>query len=258
MSQDFATVTEVAGDDVSSEQINRLCNRYYWAGPHCEGKDVLELACGSGQGLGYLESKAKSIRAGDIDRKLVALARAHYGSRLPIEVMDAQALPYADKSLDTILLFEAIYYLQEPEKFVSESRRVLRDGGTVLVVSANKDLFDFNPSPYSHKYYGVIELRDLFAEYGFASSFFAKWSSAEISLKQRILRPVKKAVIASGLMPKTMAGKKLLKRLVFGQLLPMPVEIAAGTCQYDPPRPIDSGMADREHKVIYCAARLGS
>ncbi len=54
MGNDYVSVTEIAGDDVTQEQIDRLCNRYYWAGQYCAGKDVVETACGSGQGLGYL------------------------------------------------------------------------------------------------------------------------------------------------------------------------------------------------------------
>ena len=38
---DFTTVTEVAGEEVSGEQIERLAHRYYWAGEFCRGRDVL-------------------------------------------------------------------------------------------------------------------------------------------------------------------------------------------------------------------------
>ena len=54
MSGDYISVTEIAGDEVTGEQIVRLGNRYYWAGCYCAGKDVVEAACGTGQGLGYL------------------------------------------------------------------------------------------------------------------------------------------------------------------------------------------------------------
>jgi hypothetical protein len=46
MDNDYVSVTEIAGDEVTQEQINRLCNRYYWACLHCSGKDVVEVACG--------------------------------------------------------------------------------------------------------------------------------------------------------------------------------------------------------------------
>jgi SAM-dependent methyltransferase len=74
--------------------------------------------------------------------------------------------------MDVIILFEAIYYLPSTERFVSECRRVLRYGGKVLIAIANKDLYDFNSSPYSYKYYGVVELKELFSKQGFTVEFY--------------------------------------------------------------------------------------
>ena len=48
MANDYLDVTELAGDDVTREQIERICHRYYWAGGYCRGKDVVEAACGAG------------------------------------------------------------------------------------------------------------------------------------------------------------------------------------------------------------------
>ena len=39
---DYSTVTELAGDEITQEQLERLCHRYYWAGSYCAGKEVLE------------------------------------------------------------------------------------------------------------------------------------------------------------------------------------------------------------------------
>lgn len=257
MNLDFTTVTELAGDEVPIEQVERLAHRYYWAGEYCRGQDVLEVACGAGQGLGYLASLSNSVCAGDITPALVARARAHYGSRVKITEMDAQALPFPDHSLNVVILFEAIYYLPSAERFVDECRRVLRPGGRVLIVTANKDLYDFNPSPFSHRYYGVSELGEIFGENGFSCEFFGNMSVDTASWRQRILRPIKKLVVKLNLMPKTMAGKKLLKRLVFGRLVPMPAEIDQKTAPYTPPTPLGSGQPDCRFKAIYLVATKG-
>ena len=102
-------------------------------------KDVLELACGPGQGLGYLASVVSSLHAGDITPSLVAMARTHYGSRVVIAEMDAENVPLPDGNVDVIIFFEAIYYLRSPARFVSECSRLLRPGGVVLLATANKD-----------------------------------------------------------------------------------------------------------------------
>jgi SAM-dependent methyltransferase len=196
------------------------------------------------------------LRAGDISPVLVKLAQAHYGERVKIAPMDAQALRFEDRSLDVVILFEAVYYLPSAEAFVKECLRVLRPGGTVLLVTANKDLYDFNPSPFSHRYYGVVELGDLFGSAGFACEFFGNTAVDAVSWRQRILRPVKATVVKLDLMPKTMAGKKALKRLVFGRLAVMPAEISAATATYRAPARVEPGVPNRQFKVIHLAATL--
>jgi len=215
-----------------------MCQRYYWAGNYCKGKEVLEVACGTGQGAGYLAGLASNYHAGDYSEKILEIARAHYGERIQFQRLDAQQLPFENGSFDTVILFEAIYYLPSAERFVAECRRVLRSGGKVLIATANKDLFDFNPSPHSFTYYGVSELNDLLRRYGFASSFFGNTPVGDLLWRQRMLRPVKKFATNSGLMPKTMEGKKILKWLVFGSLVPMPAEIVARMVPYVDPVPI--------------------
>jgi SAM-dependent methyltransferase len=253
---DFTDVTEMAGEEISPEQLFRLANRYYWAGPYADGKDVIEVACGTGPGLGYLAARAKSLRAGDYSQAMVDQVAAHYGDRIDCRQFDAQAMPFEDDSADLILIFEALYYVPSAEAFVAECRRVLRPGGHVLVSNANPDLFDFNPSPHSFTYHGVTGLAALFAEAGFETEFWGSTPLAKVGLKQKILRPVKRFVVASGLMPKSMAGKRLLKRLVFGEPVRMPAEITEAMTEVETPTPLPADRPDTGHKVIYCAARL--
>lgn len=252
---DFLTVTELAGDEVSQEQIQRICNRYYWAGEYCRGKDVLEAACGTGQGLGYLEKISKSVQAGDYSGKILDIAQSHYGDRILLTQFDAQDMPFSAQSFDVVILFEAIYYLPQADRFVDECRRVLRPGGVVLIATANKDLFDFNPSPFSHTYYGVRELHELFVSKGFEVECFGDTPVSSVSWRQKLLRPVKRIAVELGLIPKTVDGKKWLKKFVFGKLTQMPAEISANTCEYVRPTAL-SNKPDTEHKVIYCAASL--
>ncbi|HHT9125302.1 MAG TPA: class I SAM-dependent methyltransferase [Candidatus Brocadiia bacterium] len=256
MSVDYLAVTELSGDKVAQEQVDRLYNRYYWAGRYCVGKDVLEVACGTGQGLGHLLERAKSVNAGDYSTDILKIAQAHYGDRIALKQFDAQDIPYPDKSMDVVILFEAIYYIHSAEKFVSECRRILRNGGKVLIATANKDLYDFNPSPHSYKYYGVVELHDLFKKHGFSVECFGNTPVDVLSLRQRVLRPLKKLAVKSGLVPKTADGKKFFKRLVFGRLVKMPDEIEDGMMPYMEPTKLSSIQADRKHKVIYCVATL--
>lgn len=252
----YKDVTEMTGEEISGEQLQRMCNRYYWAGEYATDKDAIEVGCGAGAGLGYLASRARSVQACDIADDVLAPPRAHYGSRIRIDTADAMKLPYADNSADVMLLFEAIYYVPDANAFMTEAKRVLRSGGILLIATANKDLFDFNPSPYSHVYYGVVELAALMNKHGFEVVETAGGTPlASVSMRQRVLRPVKKIVVSLGLMPKTMAGKKLLKKLVFGTMVAAPAELGANTCPYEKPQAIPATEPNRSYKVIFCAGK---
>jgi SAM-dependent methyltransferase len=252
----FADVTELAGDEVSQEQVARVCTRYGWAARYCQGKDVLEVACGTGPGLGLLAATSRTFTAGDISEVILARGRSHYGARLDIRVLSAEALPFNDQSLDVVILFEALYYVPNAEQFVRECKRVLRPNGHVLISNANKDLPDFNPSPYSTVYHGVVELGGLFTAAGFNAEFFGDIPVTSLSWRQKIFRPIKRIVVALNLMPRSMAGKKLLKRLVFGEMSRFPAEITpAMAAASNAPRSVRGDVPDQTHKVILCAAR---
>jgi SAM-dependent methyltransferase len=252
---DYTDVTELSGDDVTQEQIDRICQRYYWAGEFCRDKDVLEVACGTGQGLGFISTLANTLIAGDISTPMVAKAKAHYGKRIDIRLMDAEDTQLPDSSCDVVILFEAIYYLPDMERFIKECRRILRTGGYLLLASANKDLYDFNPSPYSFVYYGVVEMGDWLTRNRFNCEFYGGSPVESATFRQRLLRPIKALAVRFNLIPDTMATKKILKRFVFGRLVPMPAEILAGDGNIIPPQPLVAGKTDATHKVIYCAAR---
>lgn len=132
---------------------------------------------------------------------------------------------------------------------------MLRDDGTLLIANANKELRDFNPSAYSVHYHGVLELSEDLGVIGFTTEFFGFLSTRSISIKQKLLRPIKRIVVALGLMPKTMRGKQLLKRVVFGKLIRMPNELLGNEFKYCPPVALEHNKRDTEHKVIYCVAK---
>lgn len=253
---DYTDVTELAGDAVSKEQVERICQRYYWAGESCHGKDVLEVGCGTGQGLGYIAGLATSLVAGDYSNAMLEIARRHYGDRIVLRRFDAQDMPFDDRSFDIVILFEAIYYLPSARRFVAECKRVLRPGGKVLVTAANKDLYDYNPSPHAHRSFGAPELTELFTAHGLSVECFGGTPLDRVSLRQKLMRPAKKIAVALGLMPKTMTAKKFLKRVVFGKLAEMPREVTASMAPAVRPTPIPVDRPDTKHKVIFCAATV--
>lgn len=78
---EYVTVTELPGFKAHREQIERLYHRYRFAAEYCKGKEVLEVACGGGIGLGYLGKFATKVVSGDIDEGVLKFTRARYKNR---------------------------------------------------------------------------------------------------------------------------------------------------------------------------------
>lgn len=256
MKIDYTHITELSGDAVSAEQIHRMCNRYGWAGQYCNNKDVLELACGTGQGAGYLSGCANYYLATDYSWPMVKALKSHYRDRVDVLQCSSELMPVKDESFDVIIVFEAIYYFPDIKKFVSECMRVLRKNGKVLIATANKDLYDFNPSPHSIAYYGVLELKELFSSKGLTCQFYGDVSVRDVSVLQKLARPIKWLAVKLNFVPKTNDTKKWLKSLVFGKLVTMPSELTRNEIQetYTMLKKISSDSADMEYKVILCEA----
>ena len=219
----FIEVTETSKSFVSKEQIQRMENRYSWASSLSKSKDVIEIACGTGQGLSLIQNSARSVKACDISKKMINTAKETYSEEsIEFQVSDALSLPYKNNSADIIILFEAIYYLKNISQFMHEVKRVLRPNGELLISTANSDLYDFNPSPYSINYYGAKDLYDLLAENNYKVELFADLSLKNITIKQKLFRLIKYLSVRLNLMPKTMKGKKIFKNIVYGDLVKMP------------------------------------
>ena len=253
---DFSNVTEVPGARASREQAAMLYTRYAFAAGLCRDKEILEVACGSGMGLGFLARTAKRVVGGDCTQGLLQQARMHYGARIPLVRLDAHKLPFRDRSFDAIILFEAIYYLADPSHFLQECRRVLREGGGVIVCSANKEWDGFNRSPFSHMYYSSGEIAELLGPHGFTVDLFGGFPTEPKSALGRVIMTIRKLAVAWNLIPRTMKGKELLKRVFYGKMIVLPGEIPEGMAREYALDSIPAEALDSSHKVLYAVGRL--
>lgn len=250
---DYSRITESPGLKATREQIARIYHRYHFARKYIVGKDVLEVACGSGIGLGYLAQVANKVVGGDIDEKNVHLARRIYGSQenILIELMDAHDLPFKGETFDVVLLFEAIYYLKSPSKFVAEARRVLKNRGLLIMCTVNKDWKDFHPSPYTHKYFSVPELYYLLKKEGFSIKGIYGAFPVEKGFKSEVVSVMKRMAVKLDLIPGSLAARAYLKRIFMGKLEPLPEMIFKDMAPYKEPVPLDFQKISQEFKIIY-------
>jgi SAM-dependent methyltransferase len=253
---DYALVSEIPGIRVTREAASMLHTRYKFVSGFCENKDVLELGCGAGIGLRYLARRARLLVGGDISESLLCLARRSDSVPAPLVRLDAQRLPFRESSFDVVLLFEALYYLPRPKEFLSECRRVLRDGGTVLLCSANKEWAGFSPSALSHNYFSAYELRQLLAENHFDTEIFGAFRDFAKTRSEKLVNFTRTIAVRLGLIPGTMRSKEFLKQIFYGRLVTLGSEIPEDIAEFRPPEPIPSGEEKTAtYKVIYAVAR---
>jgi len=253
---DYSGVTEVAGTRVTREALSMLYTRYAFGATFAEGHDVLEVACGGGPGLGYLAKRARRVIGGDYTAPLLARADRHYQGEIPLLRLDAQALPFRSGSFGAVLLYEALYYLPEPDRFVAEAARVLGRPGCLVISTVNPEWSDFNPSPLSTRYFSSHELASLLSEYGFLTEIFGAFPAINASAKERAVSAVRRAAIRLHLVPSTMKGKERLKRLFLGRLVAFPLEVTEAMAPYCPPARLRTNAAPlRDFKVLFAVGR---
>lgn len=252
---DYSSVTEVPGGQTTPEGLSMLLTRYRQAAQLSVGGDVLEIACGSGVGLGALAGGGRFVVGGDYTFQLLTKARDVYRGAIPLIQLDAQALPFRSESFDLVVLYEAIYYLQRAEVFMQEAHRVLKRSGTLLICTVNPQWPDFNPSPYSTRYWSAVELKTALGAQGFDADMAGAFPHAKAGARDHVLSALKRGAIALGLIPRTMKGKEVLKRLFVGRLVPIPSVLADASATAQPLSPLDGALLVDCFKVIYARAR---
>ncbi|MGH2379082.1 MAG: methyltransferase domain-containing protein [Candidatus Limnocylindria bacterium] len=253
--RDFGDVTEVPGLPVTRVQLARAYHRYEVARRHAGGKDVLEVACGTGQGLGYLAREARSVVGGDYTASNLVAARRTYQGRLPLVQLDAQALPFGRAAFDVVLVLEALYYFPDAEGAVAECVRVLRPGGRLVVSSVNPAWPDFGRSIRSTRYFDSRELADLLGVDGLGVQVFGAFaeSSGPVAAARSLLRRTANRL---GLVPGSLRAKAALKRFFYGPLQKGPAELDPAVVTGEPLDPVGPGVRDERHSILYAIGTL--
>jgi ubiquinone/menaquinone biosynthesis C-methylase UbiE len=107
------------------------------------GGSVLEVAPGPGFLSIELAKRGLQVRAVDISKTFVEIARhnaAAEGVKALFQRGNAAALPVDDASVNFVVCRAAFKNFTEPVKAMAEMRRVLRSGGTALLIDMRRDV----------------------------------------------------------------------------------------------------------------------
>lgn len=106
------------------------------------GKHVLEVGCGRGGGLSYINRylKPETCTGIDLNNKAVQFCRRHYKeNNISFVRGDAQSLPFEANSFDVVVNVESSHRYPENELFFSEVYRVLKPGGHFMFTDFRDD-----------------------------------------------------------------------------------------------------------------------
>lgn len=94
---------------------------------------VLELACGTGLLSVKIAPMVKHLEATDFSAEMIKQAKNKpHSSKLYFSVQDATALPYTPETFDAVIISNALHIMPDPQKALSEIRRVLKNDGILI------------------------------------------------------------------------------------------------------------------------------
>ena len=131
------------------EMLERMNQSHYevtgWALSYWEMQEddrVLDIGCGGGATLHRMAEKVTSGHVTGVDYSAVSVETSRRNNEKNIssgkmDVLEGSVenLPFADDSFDKIITVESFYFWPDPQENLKEVRRVLKSGGTFLLVA---------------------------------------------------------------------------------------------------------------------------
>lgn len=127
---------------------------YEFASTLVQGKTVLDVGCGSGEGLELLHVKAEQAVGIDLDERLKR-------KDINIQFKDVSVIP--DKSFDVVICIDVIEHVEDDKEFVKHLVRVARE---LLFVSTPNYAVGRNVHPYHIREYTPYEFECMFSGLG--------------------------------------------------------------------------------------------
>ena len=100
-----------------------------------EGKDVLDVACGTGVLIpDYLKRKVSSVTAIDISPAMTAIAREKFRDDERVKVICGDVLEYQpEHQFDCIVVYNALPHFESPEELVGVLSGMLKKGAYLSI-----------------------------------------------------------------------------------------------------------------------------
>ena len=118
------------------------------------GKSVLDIASGEGYGSALLAKVADSVIGVDISSESIHYAKDQYRNyeNLNFLIGSCDSIPLGEKSVDVVVSFETIEHHDKHEEMMLEIKRVLKQGGILIISSPNRLTYS-DETNYSNPYH---------------------------------------------------------------------------------------------------------
>jgi ubiquinone/menaquinone biosynthesis C-methylase UbiE len=97
---------------------------------------VLELGCGRGCFTKAIAGNATQVLATDLSDQMVEAARAELREfqNVTVQKADCECTAFPRETFDTVVMVNVVHFIENPDKCLQESHRILKAGGTLLLV----------------------------------------------------------------------------------------------------------------------------
>ena len=105
------------------------------------GRALLEVGCGIGTDLVRFARGGARVTGIDLSENAVELARRNLELNgldgVDLQVANGESMPFADETFDVVYAHGVIQYTADPTRMIAECHRVLRTGGSAIVMVYN-------------------------------------------------------------------------------------------------------------------------
>jgi ubiquinone/menaquinone biosynthesis C-methylase UbiE len=147
---------------------------------------LLDVGCGDGGVARLLARRVGEVVAVDIEPS----DAWEDGDNVTYKVADGEHMPFGDGEFDLVHSKDSLHHMEHPRRALAEYRRVLRAGGTALILEGNR----YNPVFYvhmtrmlGHEHFVRGHFRELVAA-TFPEARFGGFEAHYVPFAERILR----------------------------------------------------------------------
>ncbi len=138
-----------------NDQANSIAELLHWDSKWKEGSLILEAGCGVGAQTKIIAKNNIDSTFVSVDLSIASLEKAevsikeHDIKNVEFKVADLLNLPFKDNHFDHIFVCFVLEHISQPKEAIQELKRVLKPGGTLMIIEGDHGSAYFYPNSLS-------------------------------------------------------------------------------------------------------------